>query len=83
MKLDPPPGKVPDLRQLDSLATRRSWGRSLLGACLLVAVMGGPASLAGRVGQETGPATQRAWVTAFAAVILRRRSPSSSRLMRR
>ncbi len=66
MKLDPP-GKVPDLRQLDSLATRRSWGRSLLGACLLVAVVGGPASLAGRAGQETGPATQRAWVTAFAA----------------
>ena len=54
MKLNRPPGKLPELTRPSSLTKRRGRGPSLLGICLLAAVIGGPASLAG----GTGPNAQ-------------------------
>ncbi len=67
----PPPGKVPDLTDLGGkvsvrLIGYRRWLWRFLGICLLAAVVGGPASLAGGVYQETSPSAevQNAWLTA-------------------
>ncbi len=66
----PPPGKVPDLTDLGGkvsvrLIGYRRWLWRFLGICLLAAVVGGPASLAGGVYQETSPSAkvQNAWLT--------------------
>ena len=69
MKLDRPPGKVPELTRLGGLTTRRRWGPSLSAICLLAAVIGALASWAGGIRQETSPNTQmlRARLAAFAA----------------
>ena len=66
MKLNRPPGTLPALMRLGRHTTRR--GLSLLGICLLAAVMGGPASWAGGIRQESSPATQvhRSQLAAFA-----------------
>ncbi len=68
MKHDRPLGKVPELTQLGGHARRRRRGMSLLAVCLLAAVIGGPASWAGGIRQESSPATQvhRSQLTAFA-----------------
>jgi hypothetical protein len=69
MKLDRPPGKVPELTRLGGRTTRRRWGLSLWAMCLLAAVIGGPASWAGGIHQETSPNTRvhRTRLAAFAA----------------
>ena len=68
MKYDRPLGKVPELTQLGGHARRRRRGMSLLAVCLLAAVIGGPASWAGGIRQESSPATQvhRSQLAAFA-----------------
>jgi len=58
-----PPGNVPDLAGLGGkvsvrLAGRRPWLWRFPAICLLAAVVGGPASLAGRVYQETSPSAK-------------------------
>src|SRR5271165_1997672 len=67
----PPPGKVPDLTDLGGKISARPigyrpWLSRFLGICLLAAVVGGPASLAGGVFQQTSPSAkvQNAWLTA-------------------
>src|SRR5271165_5466563 len=67
----PPPGKVPDLTDLGGKISARPigyrpWLSRFLGICLLAAVVGGPASLAGGVYQQTSPSAkvQNAWLTA-------------------
>ena len=72
----PPPGKVPDLTYLGGkvFVLRlgfRSWLWRFLGICLLAIVIGGPASLAGGVYQETSPPAkaQNVWLTASASVV--------------
>ena len=72
----PPPGKAPDLTDLDGkvsvgLVGRRPWLWRFLGICLLAAVIGGPASLAGGLHQETTPSAkvQNAWLTASVSVV--------------
>ena len=49
----------------------RPWLWRFLGICLLAAVVGGPASLAGGVYQETSPSAkvQNAWLTASVSVV--------------
>lgn len=49
----------------------RSWPWQFLGLFLLVAVMGGPARLAGGAYQETNPSAkvQNAWLTASVSVV--------------
>ena len=71
----PPPGQVPDLTDLGGKVSvrptgYRPWLWRFLGICLLAAVVGGPASLAGRVYQETSPSAkvQNAWLTASVSV---------------
>ena len=59
----PPPGKVPDLADPGGevsvgLAWRRPWLWRFLGICLLAAVVGGLASWAGGVHQETSPSAR-------------------------
>ena len=72
----PPPGKAPDLTDLSGkvsvrLIGHRPWLWRFLGICLLAAVVGGPASLAGGVYQETNPSAnvQDAWLTASVSVV--------------
>ena len=72
----PPPGKVPDLTDPGGkvsvrLIRHRPWLWRFLGICLLAAVVGGPASLAGGVYQETSPSAkvQNAWLTASVSVV--------------
>jgi len=72
----PPPGKVPDLTYLGGkVSVRRigfrSWLWRFLGICLLATVIGGPASLAGGVYQETSPPAkaQNARLTASVSVV--------------
>jgi hypothetical protein len=50
MKLNRPPGGVPELMRPGGLTRRRGRCPSLLGICLLAAVIGGPASVAGAAG---------------------------------
>jgi hypothetical protein len=71
-----PSGRVPDLAGLGRkvsvrLAGRRRWLWRFLGICLLAAVVGGPASLAGGAYQQTSPSGkgQNAWLTAFVSVV--------------
>ena len=78
----PPPGKVPDLTDPGGkvslrLIRRRPWLWRFLGICLLAAlvggpaVVGGPASLANGVYQETSPSAkvQNVWLTASVSVV--------------
>src|SRR5690349_14026665 len=65
MKLDRPPGKMPELTRLGGLIKRRGRGPSLLAICLLAAVVGGPAGWAG--GASPGTQVHRPWLAAFVA----------------
>ena len=72
----PPPGKAPDLTDLSGKVSvrpigHRPWLWRFLAICLLAAVVGGPASLAGGVYQETSPSAnvQDAWLTASVSVV--------------
>ena len=53
MKLNRPPGKLPELTRPGGLTKRRGRGPSLLGICLLAAMIGGPGSWAGGAGPNT------------------------------
>ncbi|SRR6266496_1615977 len=65
MKLNRPPGDVPELIRPGGLTRRRGRCPSLLGICLLAAVIGGPASVAGAAGPNTQ--VQRPRLAAFVA----------------
>jgi len=65
MKLNRPPGDVPELMRPGGLTRRRGRCPSLLGICLLAAVIGGPASVAGAAGPNTH--VQRPRLAAFIA----------------
>src|SRR5436190_20435415 len=65
MKLNRPPGDVSELVRLGGLTKRRGRGLSLLGSCLLAAMIGGPASLAG--GASPNTQVQHAQLAAFVA----------------
>src|SRR2546423_1893329 len=69
MKLNRPPGKLPALMRPSGPATRRRRGLSLLGICLLAAVIGGLAGWASGPRQEASPKMQmqRARLAAFVA----------------
>ncbi len=69
MKLNRPPGKLPALMRPSGPATRRRRGLSLLGICLLAAVIGGLAGWASGPRQEASPnmQMQRARLAAFVA----------------
>ena len=63
MKLNRPPGGVPELMRPGGLTNRPGRGLSLLGICLLAAVIGGPASLADAASPNTH--VQRPQLAAF------------------
>ena len=65
MKLNRPPGDVPELMRPGGLTNRPGRGLSLLGICLLAAMIGGPASLAGAASPNTH--VQRPQLAAFVA----------------
>ena len=65
MKLNRPPGDVPELMRPGGLTNRPGRGLSLLGICLLAAVIGGPASLADAASPNTH--VQRPQLAAFVA----------------
>ena len=63
MKLNRPPGDAPELMRPGGLSHRPGRGLSVLGICLLAAVIGGPASLAGAASPNTH--VQRPRLAAF------------------